>query len=111
MMREISDSMGGAIMPARVWILLFGLAGSVLSFAIAIAGIAGSITAVVVLAGAVFVLSLVESVVGYQYMKVSDRETAAMKTEIEAGRRRGKWLQSNRMPYSSGSPDDLNDSW
>ena len=109
MTREISASMGGVIMPARVWILLFGLAGAVLSVAIAIAATVGSITAVVVLAGAVCVLSMVGSVVGYHSMKSSDRETATMKTEIEAARRRGKWLQSHRLPHSSGSPGDFSD--
>jgi membrane protein implicated in regulation of membrane protease activity len=88
-------------MPTRVWLFIFALAIAVISLATAMAGVLGSTAWVVALAGIIFVLSVVAAIVGYRYMRNSDRETALTKAENDASKRTERWLVSRTVPPAS----------
>jgi hypothetical protein len=94
-------------MPARVWILIFALAGGSISLAIAVAGVVGSTLWVLIFAGVGFVVTLLAAAVAYHYTRMSEWDSATLADELEANSRTAKWPMRNRGPYASNGPENM----
>jgi hypothetical protein len=97
--------MGGALMPARSWIVIFALAGGSISLAIAVAGALGSTAWVLIFAGAGFVMTLVAATFAYHYLQMSEWDSATLADDLEAHSKTGPPLTVSDVPDPQPGPE------